>query len=991
MAICSIIIPVRNRASLTRQCLDGLFATLPRDSATEIIVVDDGSTDMTTAALALYGDRISTVRHDRSLGFAAACNDGAAIATGDTLVFLHNDMLPLAGWLDALLREAVAHPNAAVIGSKLLYPNNTVQHAGVAFAHDRTPVPLYAGFLPMHPAVNTARRVQAVNAAGALFRCEAFRDMAGFDSAFIEDFEDIDLCLRLGELGHEVRFCPESTLLHFHSSETGHTDDKQARKAHDRHLFQSRWAHRLVQDDVQYYLDDELLRVAYDATNAAHCTVSPLLNGPIGDEHGSELTHLLDTRAVQVFDLLQENIRLTESLENRDLQYLSITRMRAFLAMRRHMTFPPVEQPVVSIVVPTFNRADQTYGMLESLLAHRDEIPFEVIIVDNHSRDETGSLLDRLECVRIHRNTENRGFGDACNRGAEMARGAYVCFLNSDTLVTHGWLAALVHEMESDPRCGAVGAKLVHPNGHLQEAGSIIWRDGSALGYGRGADPFDPEYCYARPVDYCSAACLLVRRDLFWQLGGFDPRYGRGYYEDSDLCMGIWNAGYSVRYAPQAVIFHLEHASSDRTQAGALMERNREVFIEKWGNVIARRGVLERLDILRGRDARSGKRLLVLDDAVPMTQFGSGFQRAYALIDALVEIGYVVSFLPLTDSRPYEPRTTEMQGRGIEVLHSVTDVDAKLRARADLYDLAIISRPHNAAMIDMVRRYNPRATIVYDAEAVFSLREAKQASIMGDELSTREIEARVRSELAPVGAVDLALTVSEGERRTLHRFHPRIPIMVWGDALPIRAAEADFGTRKDLLFIGFLGSPPNNDAVLQLVEHIFPEVYKRLACHLTIAGIGASPEVQAATARLGESVTLPGYVENLPMLYDTHRVFVAPHRFAAGVAHKVIEAMSQGIPCVISHLLAEQLEITDSSAVLVATDTHDFVEKTVQIYEDAALWQRIREDALQLVRERYDPDTMREQLKQRLEEASAGTNASAQRIGTPLSATLAPT
>jgi len=991
MPACSIVIPVRDRASLTRQCLDGLFTTLPRGLDAEIIVVDDGSTDTTAAALVLYGERIRIVRHDLPLGFAAACNDGAAIATGDLLLFLHNDLLPLHGWLDALLHYAEDHPDVAVVGSKLLYPNNTIQHAGIVIAADRTPVSLYAGFAPEHPAVNIARQFQAVSAAGALFRRGPFLAAAGFDSAFRSTLEDVDLCLRLGELGYDVHYCPESVFLHFHSPQDEGREETHGQEDLDAHLFRSRWAHRLHQDDIRYYLEDGLLRVSYNEANGVHCVVSPLLGGPTSEEHETDTRHLLNVRAAQVFDLLRENIRLTENMENRDLQHLSITRLQAFLSTHRRMAFPEVVQPFVSIVVPTYNRADQTYGMLESLLAHQDEISFEVVIVDNHSTDETGSLLDQLDNVRIHRNEENRGFGAACNRGAQMARGTYICFLNSDTLVTHGWLRALTQELECDPHCGTVGAKLVHPNGHLQEAGSIIWRDGSALGYGRGANPFDPEYCYARPVDYCSAACLLVRRSLFRQLGGFDPRYGLGYYEDSDLCMGIWNAGYTVRYAPQALIFHLEHASSDRTQAGALMERNRAVFMAKWGETITAHGVLERLDILRGRDRGPGKRLLVLDDVVPLTRFGSGFQRAYALLDALIEIGYVVSFLPLTDPTPHEPRTTEMQQRGIEVLHSVTDIEAKLRAYAGLYDVAVVSRPHNAAFIDMVRQYNPRATIIYDAEAVFSFREAKQAYLEGKGLSAREIEFRVRAELAPVGSVDLALTVSDGERRTLQRFHPQIPIMVWGDALPIRVTEADFPARQDLLFIGFLGSPPNNDAALQLVEHIFPEVRQRLSCRLTIVGTGALPELQAAASRLGKGVVLPGYVEDLTTLYDTHRVFVAPHRFAAGVARKVIETMSQGIPCVISALLAEQLEITDGSAALVAADTREFVEKITRLYEDPELWQRVREEALQLVRARYDPDTMREQLKERIETVTARKQVAARHLHASVPALLAAT
>lgn len=974
MPVCSVIIPVHNRASLTRQCLNGLFATLPHALDVEVIVVDDGSTDATSHVLAAYADRIRIIRHDRSLGLAAACNDGAAVATGDSLIFLHNDTVPLAGWLDALLRCAAAHPDTAVVGSKLLFPNNTVQHAGIVIAEDRTPIPVYAGFSPINPAVNISRDYQAVSAAGALFRRLPFIEVAGFDSAFTGNLADIDLCLRLGELGYGVRYCHESVLFHFHSPAGAHADNEP-----DPRLFRGRWAHRLVQDDVRYYVEDGLLRVSYDATGGVHCTISPLLDGHIGDEYEREVKQLLSARSGQVFELLQENIRLVAELENRDFQDVSLTKLRAFLDTNQRMAFPPTEHPQVSIVIPTYNRAEQTYGALESLLAHQGESPFEVIIVDNQSTDESARLFARLDQVRVHRNEENRGFGDACNRGAAMARGAYVCFLNSDTLVTHGWLDALVGELAGDPQCGAAGARLIHPNGRLQEAGSIVWRDGSALGYGRGGDPFAPEYCYARPVDFCSAACLVMRRELFTRLGGFDPRYGMGYYEDTDLCMSVWAAGYTVRYVPHAVVFHLEHASSNKARAGELMERNRAVLMEKWQDRLATHGVLQPLDILRGRDTRPGKRLLVLDDVVPMARFGSGFPRTFALLNTLADIGYVITYLPLSDRTPYEPRTTELQARGIEVLHSVPDIEAKLRERAGFYEIVIISRPHHAPFIDVVRRHNPRATIIYDAEAVASLREIEQASIDGITLSAREIEARVRSELAPVRSANLVLTVSEVERRTIQRYYPQASVSVWGDALPIHHAETEYAARRDLLFFGFLGSAPNDDAIRYLLREIFPQVRARLDCRLMLAGMGATADAQEAAEPFGEAVAMLGFVEDLTALCDQSRVFVASPRFAAGIPLKVLEAMAHGLPCVISQLLGDQLGVTDGHEAFVATDPDDFAEKIVRLYQDEEVWRQMQQAAWRYLRDHYDPVMMRERLERSITDAVVSNQSSSRR------------
>ena len=122
MSQCSVIIPVYNKASLTRQCLDALLAHPPQSTSIEIIVADDASTDVTGQLLAGYGDRIRVVRHATNAGFATSCNDGAAAAAGEYLVFLNNDTIPKAGWLDALLGYTTGHPRASVVGAKLLFP-----------------------------------------------------------------------------------------------------------------------------------------------------------------------------------------------------------------------------------------------------------------------------------------------------------------------------------------------------------------------------------------------------------------------------------------------------------------------------------------------------------------------------------------------------------------------------------------------------------------------------------------------------------------------------------------------------------------------------------------------------------------------------------------------------------------------------------------------------------------------------------------------------
>ena len=216
----TVVVPVHGRAGLTRRCLEQVLADLPPDC--EVVVVDDASPDETPQVLADFGKSIRVLRLPENGGYGAACNAGAEGASGDHLVFLNNDTVPEAGWLEALLRHAGENPGAWAVGAKLLYPTGAVQHAGVVFGQDGYPHNLYAGFPADHPAVNRSRRLQAVTGACMLIRRDAFERANGFDPGFHNSMEDVDLCLRIGENGGEVHFCPEAVVTHLESATRGH-------------------------------------------------------------------------------------------------------------------------------------------------------------------------------------------------------------------------------------------------------------------------------------------------------------------------------------------------------------------------------------------------------------------------------------------------------------------------------------------------------------------------------------------------------------------------------------------------------------------------------------------------------------------------------------------------------------------------------------------------------------------------------------------------
>ena len=323
--------------------------------------------------------------------------------------------------------------------------------------------------------------------------------------------------------------------------------------------------------------------------------------------------------------------------------------------------------------------------------------------------------------------------------------------------------------------------KLVWPDGRLQEAGAIVWDDGTAEGYGRGSEPTAAEFCYRREVDYCSGALLLVRRDLFAALGGYDDRFAPAYYEDADLCMGLRRLGYRVVFEPRATARHHEHGSSSTAQARTLIIRNHERFALKWKDDLARQVSRSSADVLRARQRVDRPRLLVIDDRVPTSDVGSGYPRAHALLHALRRHEYPVTFFPSHDPAPYEPWLGELQRAGVEVVLD-RPFAAFASERAGSYDAILVSRPHNFSAVrpDLTRCF-PRAVVIYDAEALFFVRENAR-SRMPDGAGADDAARKQQQELDLLRYAHLVVAVSEREKRLLAHAAPEFEgqIVVWG-------------------------------------------------------------------------------------------------------------------------------------------------------------------------------------------------------------------
>ncbi len=647
-------------------------------------------------------------------------------------------------------------------------------------------------------------------------------------------------------------------------------------------------------------------------------------------------------------------------------QYNAKTKLRTFLLSEAILEFPVFDQPVVSIILLFYNRAELSLQCMESLIAGAGNIPFEIVIVDNASTDETGLLLDRIRNAKVFHSSVNIGFGGGCNWAAELASGKYLLFLNNDTQLLPNSLKVMVDTLESGENIGAVGGKLIFPNGKLQEAGSMMWRDGSCQGYGRHAEPFDPEFSYVRDVDFCSAALLLTPRDLFLSIGKFDSRYAPAYYEDADYCLSIWEKGYRVVFQPFAVAIHYEFGGSGMTNALVLQTKNRDRFIEKWQKTLQNFELPLTSNVIYARERKdTSKRILFIDDQIPDYRLGYGFPRTYRILRLLAEMGNKLAFLPL-QSPVFVPEITQsLQLLGVEVLFrrpgQKINLAALLKSRPDYYDVIFVSRPHNMSeTIRHIKKHSRKSAIVYDAEALFSLRNEKFNELVGTKMTEAEKDKSIRNEVMLAKDANIVTTVSEMEKNYFVKYGVSC-VHILGHVVEPEPTPATFEERKDILFIGgILGYPtPNEDALRYFASQIFPLVRQKVECEFFIVGTN---RVKAIWDLESDHIHVVGQVEDLTPYYNRCRLFVVPTRYSAGIPLKVIESAAHGLPAVVTPLTAKQLNWQENRDLLVGYDAVDFAKKVVDLYLNRDIFYTLRQNALNRVKEKYSSEQFKESL-----------------------------
>ncbi|HBK06729.1 MAG TPA: glycosyl hydrolase family 1 [Acetobacteraceae bacterium] len=628
------------------------------------------------------------------------------------------------------------------------------------------------------------------------------------------------------------------------------------------------------------------------------------------------------------------------------------------------LVLPLAEQPLVSLIIPTFGQVPFTLRCLASIARNSGPLPIETIVID----DAAGATeLDLVRGIRLVRNDTNLGFLHSCNKAAALAKGRYLCFLNNDTQVLENWLEPMVALFRQRPDTGAVGAKLLYPDGRLQEAGGIIWQDASGWNFGRLEDPAKPAYNYVREVDYCSGAALMVQRETFAELGGFDPRYAPAYYEDTDLCFRLRRIGLKTLYQPAARVIHYEGISHGRdTTVGikSYQVRNRRLFAEVWADELTRTHGRNGENVFRARERSQGRRVaLVVDHYVPTPDRDAGSRTMISCLEILLEAGWVVKFWP--HNLAYSPGYTEaLQAMGIEVFHGPghPSFEAWIKEAGKELDMVLVSRPDVAEDVIPVIRRHAAAPVIYYGHDLHFRRMGLQAAVTSDNALRRAAELMRVRECAIWRQADVSLYLSEEEAQMAAALQPGARIRaVIPYCFDQFADRRDAPTNQEIVFIAGFGHPPNEDAAVWFATDILPLIRTEVPeARLSIIGSNPTQRVRAL-ARDGVTIDADVTDAELQAAYARARVAVVPLRCGAGVKLKVVEALRTGLPLVTTPVGAQGLPGL-SEVASVCADPATFAAAVVTLARDDLEWEKRSLQQTAFARARFSRRAMRESL-----------------------------
>ena len=571
----------------------------------------------------------------------------------------------------------------------------------------------------------------------------------------------------------------------------------------------------------------------------------------------------------------------------------------------------------------------------------------EIVVVTTMGRwSSYGQLLKSGSRIDVLQTAIDVSVPVAYNLGAARTHGKYLVLLDGRAFAEPRWLRWLVRTAEANPDAGAVGSALLFPDGRLQEAGAIIWWDGSRTGVGDGMDGSQHRWNFVRSVDCTSGRALLVRREAWDRAGGFDPGVATVGGCDVDLCLRIRALGFDVLLEPRSRV-RVEQEDARTDYDAFLREHRRREIARRWKHELLTHEPPSSRSIVRAVHRARGypRRLLVVDDLLPDPSGGAGFGR---MLDAIIELaqnGWAVSHFP---TRGRVTPSDALVDHGVAIVEG--DLGHHLADPDTWYDAILISRPQNFdALSTLARAHQPWARLIYDAEALWWRRMERQAQLTIEP----EAAARLRVEAAAMRTLesrnarnaDLIITVSDEERALIldeglepARVHTLPPY-----GLETHFSQRPFAERRDVGFVaGWLAglNSPNGDGLLWFIQEVLPLLRRDLPW-VRVRVTGRDPPGELLSLA-DPNLCFEGHVADLDAFYDQTRVIMVPNRFGSGVKLKIVQAIQYAVPVVSTPIGAEGLNLESPTGLRIADDPLAFAADVHCLLTDEKEWSRQR-------------------------------------------------
>jgi O-antigen biosynthesis protein len=648
---------------------------------------------------------------------------------------------------------------------------------------------------------------------------------------------------------------------------------------------------------------------------------------------------------------------------------------RTILAIKKYTNGPGSvtastrrETPEVSIIIPVYNQVEFTLACILSIVSGGSKIDYEILVVDDASTDRTAAIFKsrRINRLRYLRNATNRGFLASCNEAVKHANGKYIVLLNNDTQVQPGWLDPLLATFSTFPNVGLVGSKLIFPTGRLQEAGGVIGSDGSAENYGRGDDPQNYLYNYVREVDYVSGASIMLLKELWEKVGGFDRKYQPAYYEDVDLAYKVRKAGLKVLYQPFSQVTHFEGGTNGMDLSEGVKRYqavNQKTFFDSWKDAIAGNGLISSTPAYLKRSRYFKSRVLYIDLGTPKPDHYAGDVLSESYITALSEAGYGVTFLPYLDLRYADEYSIALQKKGVECVYApyLTSADDYIRQNGERFDFIVVSRVDAAAQaIDLVKEFAPNAKVIFSTVDLHFLRLLRAAQLSQREEDLAFARKAQEIEVGVIQKSDRTLVVSSAEKELLADLAPGAVVEVVPFPAVTFEPKRKFTERCDIVFLGGFMHKPNVDAVLYFAREVWPLISPEIPdARFVIGGAEAPQEISNLASN---TILVKGYVKDLDEFFEGARMSVAPIRFGAGIKGKILTSLGFGVPCVATAIAAEGIGLIDGKHTLIANSTMEFVAAVINLYNSPDLWSALSKDGQEWIKQNYSREVVKTKL-----------------------------